>query len=145
MSQTVVLELPDEILVSYQKGATAARKPLEEFLVDRLNEAVSVYVADTRTDTQTESPALPRSEAKLLQQINLGFSETEWAEYRGLIAKRRAGTLLPDEQHTLTQIAERHEQANARRMYALVKLAQLRQIELDILMDELGIYTPGYE
>jgi hypothetical protein len=40
MAQTVTLQPPDEILQRCQRGATAARKHLEEFLVDRLMEAL---------------------------------------------------------------------------------------------------------
>ena len=40
MAQTITLELPDETLQRYRRGATAARKLLEEFLIERLVEAV---------------------------------------------------------------------------------------------------------
>ena len=36
MAQTITLHLPEETLQRYQQGAAAARKPLEEFLVERL-------------------------------------------------------------------------------------------------------------
>jgi hypothetical protein len=145
MSQTITLDLPDETVALYEKGAAAARKPLEEFLVDRLRQAVPVYAVDNEILTQKETPSLLRSEAQLLQQINVGFSKEEWIEYHALIAKRRTGTLLPDELQALIQFADRREQANAQRIQALVELAQLRQTSLDALMDELGIHTPGYE
>lgn len=40
MTQQVTLELPEDTLRRYQLGATAARKRLEEFLAERLTEAV---------------------------------------------------------------------------------------------------------
>src|SRR5262249_2307584 len=40
MAPTVTLQLPDEMLQRCQRGATAARKLLEEFLIDRLMEAL---------------------------------------------------------------------------------------------------------
>jgi hypothetical protein len=40
MARLVTLQLPDETLQRCQRGATAARKRLEEFLVERLMEAI---------------------------------------------------------------------------------------------------------
>ena len=40
MAETITLQLPEETLERYRRGAALARKPLEDFLVDRL-----VYVA----------------------------------------------------------------------------------------------------
>ena len=40
MAQTVTLELSDETLQRYQRGATAAHKQLAEFLAERLMDAV---------------------------------------------------------------------------------------------------------
>lgn len=152
MSQTVVLDLPEETLARYQKGAAAARKPLEEFLVDCLREVAPPYGAvalkshgDPSRGKTRESRSLPSAEAQLLQQINTGFDEEEWSLYRALIARRRVGTLQPDEQQELIRLTDRLEQANARRIGALAELAQIRQIDLDELMDELGIQSPGYE
>jgi hypothetical protein len=46
MAQTVTLQLSDETLQRYQRGATAARKLLEEFLIERLIEAVPPLADD---------------------------------------------------------------------------------------------------
>lgn len=158
MSHTVVLDLPEETLLRYQKGAEAARKPLEEFLVDRLKEAAPPYAAGvevssaessqvsrSRERRTPESSVLSDTEAELLQDINAGFDEMEWNAYRELIAKRRAGTLQGDEQQELLRFIERREQANVRRIAALAELAQIRGTTLDALMDELGLHSPGYE
>lgn len=158
MSHTVVLDLPEETLLRYRKGAEAARKPLEEFLVDRLNEAAPLYgasieapsaessqVSSRREELAQKSSVLSGREAELFQEINAGFDEEEWNAYRGLIAKRRAGTLQAEEQQELIRMVERREQANVRRIAALVELAQIRGTTLDALMDELGLHSPGYE
>lgn len=146
MSQTVVIELPDETVVRYQQGAAAARKPLEEFLVDRLVQGELLPERKKSFYRQwPESPALSHREAELLQKINIGFSEEEWSIYRSLIAKRRAGTLQPGEQQALIHFSDRREQANAERIQALAELAQIRQTTLDALMADLGIQSPGYE
>ncbi len=146
MSQTVVLTLPEDVLEKYSRGAAAARKPLEEFLTERLLERLPPLGREVSPHSRRpEPPTLPRKEAELLQQINIGFSGEEWTAYHALVAKRRLGTLQPDEQQALIRLTDRLEQANARRIQALAELAQLRQTTLDALMGDLGIHSPGYE
>lgn len=146
MSQTVVIELPDETVVRYQQGAVAARKPLEEYLLERLlqHELLPERIKSSY-GRQPEAPVLSQREAELLKKINIGFSEEEWNAYRALIAKRREGTLQPGEQQALIHFSDRREQANAERIQALVALAEIRQTTLDALMAGLGIQSPGYE
>jgi hypothetical protein len=95
--------------------------------------------------TGSEAINLSETETGLLQQINLGLSQATWQLHHELINKRRAETLTPAEQKQLIEITDELEMANARRMSALVKLAQHRQISLEALMDELGIKTPTYD
>jgi hypothetical protein len=91
-----------------------------------------------------EAASFSNTETELLQQINLGLSQETWQQYHQLIAKRRSETLLPVEQETLIRITDEIEITNARRMSALVKLAQYRETSLETLMDELGIKAPTY-
>ena len=93
----------------------------------------------------SEASNLSETETRLLQQINLGLSQSTWQHYHELIKKRRAETLTPDEHKHLIEITNKLEIANAHRMSALVKLAQHRQIPLEALMDELGIKAPPYD
>lgn len=93
----------------------------------------------------SESTSLTTAETVLLQQINLGLTPETWQRYHQLIAKRRSETLSLAEQETLIQITDELETANARRISALIKLAQYRQVSLDELMDELGIKSPVYD
>lgn len=87
---------------------------------------------------------LSETESTLLQQVNLGLSQEEWGHYRELIAKRRAETLTHDEQEELIALSDRIEEANARRMESLVKLARLRETPLEVLMEQLGIKAPSH-
>ena len=92
----------------------------------------------------TTQSALPASEATLLQQINLGLSPATWQRYHELVGKLEDETLQPDEQQALITITNQLEQANVRRLAALIKLAQLRDITLDQLIDQLGLRPPTY-
>jgi len=62
MAQTVTLQLSDETLQRYRQGAAVARKRLEEFLVERLMEAVPP-LAD-------ELPSPLHEELKLLEHLD---------------------------------------------------------------------------
>lgn len=95
--------------------------------------------------TGSQAINLSETEAELLEQINLGLSQATWRLYHELIKKRRAETLTPGEQKQLIEITDELEIANARRLSALVKLAQYRQLPLDVLMDDLGIRAPTYD
>ena len=91
------------------------------------------------------SRTLAHHEAALLQQINVGLDPTTWRRYDVLKAKRRAATLTEAEHSELIAIGERIEMANARRVTALIQLAQLRHISLEELMNQLGIQPPPVE
>jgi hypothetical protein len=81
----------------------------------------------------------PNRESDLLKEINLGVSTDTWTEYHALIAKRQAETLTDEEQQQLIKISDRLENANVRRMQALIELSDLRGQSLSIIMQELGI------
>jgi len=88
---------------------------------------------------RVEPPHLSRQEADLLRQINLGFTSETWDRYDSLISKREDGTLMPGELQELKGLTDRLEEQNVRRIEALVKLARLRNMSLEALMDELQI------
>jgi hypothetical protein len=132
----LMIELPPELEARLrQEAARAGQKP------DSLGrDALEHWLGQA----QPRAGALPRSEADLLLVINQGLAPELWQRYHELIAKRRAETLTPDEQAHLIELSDQIEQANSRRMEALIELASLRQIPLEALMDQLGIKSPGY-
>src|SRR5439155_6294393 len=69
MAQTVTLHLSDETLQRYQRGATAARKRLEEFLSERLLEAVPPVAGDLPSPLQEELQILERLDDDTLWQV----------------------------------------------------------------------------
>jgi hypothetical protein len=79
------------------------------------------------------------SESAILKQINLAVTEAEWDEYRRLIALRQAETISALEYAHLIALGDKIEAANVQRLKYLVKLAQLRQVSLLKVMQDLGI------
>ena len=82
---------------------------------------------------------LSAEEADLLQRINLGLPADFWAGYRHLLRRRDEGVLTPEEQTSLVAMSDKVEEANARRMTHLAKLARLRGVTLEALMRTLGV------
>jgi hypothetical protein len=88
--------------------------------------------------------SLNEQESRLLQLINRPVPATVQSRYDLLTQKQRANTLSADEYAELLQVIEQIEQFDAERVQHLVTLAQLRQVSLDKLMQDLGIRQPDY-
>ncbi len=90
------------------------------------------------------APSLAKEEAGLLEIVNQGLSPTFQQRYDELTAKRRAESLTPEEHRELLELIDRVERGDAERVRALTGLAQLRNVTVKELMDELGIRPPAY-
>ena len=90
------------------------------------------------------APSLPRREAELLQLINRGVPAEVRQRYDALNDKLHAETITDEEHQELLGLIEQVKQADAERLRNLVELAQLRQLSLDELMDQLGLRRLAY-
>lgn len=88
---------------------------------------------------QKQTPHLTKKETELLQKINQSIPVTLWQPYKKLVAQRQEGALTESEHKELLRLSEQIERLNAERIGYLVELAQLRNVSLTELMDELGI------
>lgn len=91
------------------------------------------------------APSLSRDETDLLQAINQGIPPEVRGRYASLIARRREGTLTPEEHGELVRLGDEVEVMDARRAEHLARLARLRGVSLDEVMDSLGIRAPEYD
>jgi len=107
MAQMVTLQLPDETLQRCQRGATAARKLLEEFLVERLIEAVPPLANDLPSPLHEELEALEQLDDDALWQVARSrLSPTLQRQYSRLLAKNSQGTITEQEKETLRTLGE---------------------------------------
>jgi hypothetical protein len=129
----ITLQLPPEL--EQQLRTEAAKQGInpDRYILNALQDRLQASLHLT--------PSLSKTEADLLEQINLGLSGDRWEEYHSLIAKRRAASLTETEHARLIAISDEIEQANVPRIQALIALAQLRGTNISTLMQELGI-TP---
>jgi hypothetical protein len=83
--------------------------------------------------------SLSKTETDLLEQINQGLPQTVRLRYDELATKLQEETLTPSEHEELLRLTDQIEQADVERLCALIALAELRQVSLDTLMDQLGL------
>lgn len=95
-------------------------------------------------EARRRAPSLSKEETQLLQQINQGVPAEVRKRYRLLDEKLHDGTITDKEHQELSDIINRIELADAERIIHLIKLAQLRNTTVDLLMDQLGIRKPNY-
>ena len=115
-----------------------AANQLNEADLNQLLQQIVVLRARRKT------PILPEEEAQLLLRINQGIPSDLRSSYQALREKRDAETLDDKEYESLIQLSNQIEQIGAQRLQALAKLAQIRQVSLLDLMENLGIQPVSY-
>lgn len=88
---------------------------------------------------QRRAPSLSSQESSLLTRINTVLPADVRERYSKLIAKCRAETLTEEEYAELLRLTDVAELNQAERIQALVELAQLRQVSLDEVMQQLNV------
>ena len=84
-------------------------------------------------------------EAVLLRKINKSLSIEQIERFRILNEKRIENKITEEEYTELGLLIETIEKLNVTRLKYLISLAQLRNITVNELMDQLGISKPRYE
>ncbi|NJL23234.1 MAG: hypothetical protein HC895_24270 [Leptolyngbyaceae cyanobacterium SM1_3_5] len=86
--------------------------------------------------------SLPPSEAELVAQIQQPLPPAIGQRYRELREKLQAEVLTDPEHQELLTLTDTVEQADADRLQRLITLAQMRQVSLPTLMQQLGLGSP---
>lgn len=120
-----------------RKSAAAKGQSVDQF--------VSALLENNLVDPPSESLSVSHREAELLQNINLNVLPETWAYFHALKQKQQENTLSAQELAEYQQIAEKIETANAGRLQVLSELAQLRQVSLRQVMQDLGITPPVHD
>lgn len=105
-------------------------------------ETLTAQVLNLRA--KRKAPCLSVSESELLLKINQTLSPQRQTKFNALVAKRQAETLTEEERQELIDLNEHIERNDAERLQCLTELARLRGIELEALMEDLGIKPPAY-
>ncbi len=112
----------------------AAADRLDETSLDNLLQQVSLMRA------RRQAPLLSMQESSLLQQINQGLPDDLDRRSQTLREKSQNGTITPIETTEFSQVTGLIENLAAKRIEALIKLSELRQIPFTQLLDDLEIH-----
>jgi hypothetical protein len=88
---------------------------------------------------QRHPAVLPKEESDLLQKINRGFPNDKWERLDFLNDKLEYETLNEVEHTELMTLIDKYEAYMVQRVRYLGRLAILRKISLDELVEQLGI------
>lgn len=114
-------------------------KSVAQLEPNELEQVVNQFIA---LQARRRAVSLSTIETNLLQQINQGLPSTIRPRYEELNAKLHEETITPAEHKELLQLIDQIEQTDAERLRRLIALAQVRQVSVDTLMDQLGIRRP---
>ena len=104
-------------------------------LDDFINNILLLRLQRRTSDKQKE-------EAVLLKKINKSLSIEQIERFRALNEKRLDGKITEQEHAELGILIEKIEKLNVTRLKYLISLAQLRNISVRELMNQLGISNP---
>lgn len=103
-----------------------------------INHILSIRIQRRTSDKEKE-------EAILLRKINKSLSIEQIERFRTLNEKRIENEITEEEYTELGLLIEKIEKLNVTRLKYLISLAQLRNITVKELMNQLGISKPRYE
>ncbi len=130
-----------------QSRQKAARKAMQLVLSNALRqeEKQERSKKQIRQSLKIRSAWLSKKESELMTRINRGLTPDNQVRYLELREKRENETLTSKEEYELSQIIESLEDIWADRLEALLKLARLRKMTPQQLMNQLQIepYSNG--
>ncbi|TYQ28301.1 STAS/SEC14 domain-containing protein [Pseudanabaena sp. UWO311] len=127
MSQiTVQTQLPFEQLIQTVEQLDASE--LEQLIAQAI-----------RVQTKRKTLSLPKDQSLLLQQITQCIPNQLQERYDLLIGKRQDNALTDEEYQELINLGEHIEAIDVKRLENLTKLAKLRQISLNELIQDFQL------
>lgn len=123
MPETVTVQLPEDALHRFRRGAGAARKPLEEFLADRLMDAVPPLVEDLSPRLRDELDALEQLDESALREVaESRLSPGQQREYSRLLTKNSSGSITSAERNKLEDLGEEARRLTLKKAHAYLLL-----------------------
>ena len=129
------VQVTSEVNIELDKVLDGVAK-LDTLELEQFLSQVSILLA------RRKAPSLPERQAELLQEISQSLPIAYQQRYDELTAKLQANDITSVEYQELLQLIDQIELADAERVQYLIELAQLRNLSLDELMDQLNIHHP---
>ena len=123
MAQTVTIQLPDRLYRQLQRAAQLSHQPLEAIVAQSLAHSLSPLLEDIPVEYQPDVyPLLGMSDAELQAEAGRVFAVDRWAEYEGLLNKKKTEALTAEEQGLLAALRREADVLTFRKGYAAVLL-----------------------
>lgn len=138
MAQTITVQVPDNILQRYQKGADAARKLLEDFIAERLEEAIPAIEETEESVLQRELDELGNLDNEALWKVaHSKLPNVQQLIYDELLVKNSQGTITQEEQDQLSSLGEEARRLTLKKSHAymLLKWRGCKIPSIDELME----------
>ncbi len=107
MMQTVTLQLPNRVASTARSLAEQTKRPIEDILVEWLDQAVADLPVDSLNDEQ------------VLALTKLQLDKPQQSQLSALLAKNREGTLTPPEKQQLDELMQLYRHGLVRKAEAL--------------------------
>jgi hypothetical protein len=112
-------------------------------LIESLVETIHTLSSEEKTILWQKLDSVPATENILLQKIDRTLPLVIQQRYNDLRTKLQAETLTSAEHQELLDLTDTVEQFDAERLQNLLALAQLRQVPLPQLLQQLNISAPA--
>lgn len=123
MTQRVVLELPDATWQRLQQGATAARKDLPTFIIERLDEATPVLADQPVNWLEQELNAMAQlDDQQLWDMVRSQLVSERQDLYELLLEKNSQGRLSAKEAEVMREIGQEARLLTAKKSQAFMLL-----------------------
>jgi len=123
MLQTVTLQLSDDVVRRFRRGAAVARKPFEQFLTERLLESVPPLTDELTPAVRAELEVLETLDNDALRQVAQSQLSPEHQRiYSALLTKNQRGTLTSSEKEKLHALGDEGRRLTLKKAHASLLL-----------------------
>ncbi len=123
MSQSITINLSDRLYEQLRRAAELAHQPVEVIITQSLAHSLPPLLEDIPLAYQPDVyPLLEMSDDELQREMEQSFPADRWAEYEAVLAKKKEGTLSPEEEKRLDILRQEADLVTFRKGYAAVLL-----------------------
>ena len=128
--------------LTHQLQECVARMTTEQYV--RLLAFAEALLAEGSAPSEHDTAQQAVEAAVLQQRIQHTFPDHLWQRLRELTRKSEVEELTTDERAEYIALAAQREEADAKRLQAVIRLAQLRGVPPAQLLEEFGIGATGH-
>lgn len=119
VTQTVILQLPDNVYYHAKRAAEASQKAVEEVLITNLSNAVPPLVDEMTSPFKEELREMVlMSDNKLIELTKKELSIAQQQKYARLLRQNSQGTITPKEEQELEALQIEADRLMLKRAYA---------------------------